>query len=131
MLKLTYTEFGLHLEQSNISVENFVQDRVILALRCGYSLYIEPGRAAFLLPADLPGLVQLKTTASSKRGDRGTQLNLTAVDAEFVEVSLKGTWLAGNAEADEGTFITAITQEIELFIYKLWQIAQSQASFLI
>jgi len=55
MLKLTYTEFGLHLERVTVSLETLVSQRVVLALRMGQTLHVEPSRAAFLLSIEVPG----------------------------------------------------------------------------
>ncbi|MFM7888359.1 MAG: hypothetical protein ACKPCM_17085, partial [Pseudanabaena sp.] len=38
MLKLTYTEAGLHLERLDISLEEFVTNRMLLSLRSGASI---------------------------------------------------------------------------------------------
>ena len=59
MLKLTYTENSFYLELLTESVEEWIQTRVLLALRVGHSLCVEPSNASFLLPVDLPGLGQL------------------------------------------------------------------------
>ncbi|MEM9926593.1 MAG: alr0857 family protein, partial [Cyanobacteria bacterium P01_D01_bin.50] len=59
MLKLTYTENSFYLELLTQSVEEWIQARVILTLRVGQSLCVEPSTASFLLPVDLPGLGQL------------------------------------------------------------------------
>ncbi len=47
MLKLTYTDVGLHLERMATPLETLVAQRVVLALRAGQRLYIEPGKASF------------------------------------------------------------------------------------
>ena len=125
MLKLNYSESGLHMERVTISLEELVQKRAILALRAGQSLYVEPGRASFLLPADVPGLTQLELALRMEQN-----ISLCPVDAEFVEVSLEGTWIAPCAHAHEGTFVTAVSDRAEFFVYKLWQATQSQVSSL-
>jgi hypothetical protein len=66
MLKLTYTETGFRLERLAQSLEEWVQGRVILALRVGQSLLVEPSTASFLLPVDLPGLPLLEASVQRK-----------------------------------------------------------------
>lgn len=127
MLKLNYTETGLHMERVNTSPEELVQKRVILALRAGQSLYVEPGKAAFLLPANIPGLTHLELAL---RMEQNQNTIVTPVDDEFVEVSLEGTWIAPCTDAHEGTFVTAISDRTEFFVYKLWQATQPQVSSL-
>lgn len=127
MLKLNYTESGLHLERIATPLESWVQERALLALRLGECLHLEPSRASFLLPADAPGLDRLEHIL---RRQLGSQIVISAVDAEYVEVSLAGTWLAASADAEEGTFMTALSDEAEFFLERLWQMTQSRVSHL-
>jgi hypothetical protein len=127
MLKLTYIENSFHLEHLAKSLEEWVALRVILVLRVGECLCVEPSTASFLLPADLPGVDLLK--AEVKRQETDT-LDLCACDANYVEVSLKGTWLASDAESAEGVFVTALSHSSEFFLLKLWQESQIGASVL-
>ncbi len=126
MLKLSYTESGLHMERVSVALEELLAQRLILALRTGQSLYIEPGKAAFLLSTDVLDLAQLELALQMERSQ---SITVSLADAEFVEVSLAGTWIAATAEAHEGIFITALADRTEFFVYKLWQ-AQSQVSSL-
>ena len=126
MLKLSYTESGLHMEQVSVALEELLAQRLILALRTAQSLYIEPGKAAFLLPADML-LAQLE---SALQMERSQSITVSPVDLEFVEVSLEGTWIAATAEAHEGVFIVALADRTEFFVYKLWLATHSQVSSL-
>jgi hypothetical protein len=128
MLKLTYTDAGLHMERVVVALETLVTQRVILALRLGQTLHIEPSRASFLLPGDAPGLNQLQF---SMRLEKNRVISVTAVDDQFVEVSVQGNWIADSMDADEGMFITAFSEGIEFLIYKLWQSTQGCVSALI
>ncbi|MHC5726844.1 MAG: alr0857 family protein, partial [Nostoc sp.] len=47
MLKLTYTESSFDLECLTLSLEQWVAQRVILSLRVGQGLCIEPNTASF------------------------------------------------------------------------------------
>lgn len=127
MLKLTYTEAGLHMERVAASLELLVAQRVVLAMRVGQRLLVEPGKASFLLPADAPGLTQLQ---GMLRLERTQTIAVTPVDDEFVEVSVDGSWMAENADAHEGMFITALTDRTEFLVYKLWQVTRSAISSL-
>ena len=123
MLKLNYTDYGLFLEQVAASVDVVATQRVMLAVHVGEPLHLEPGRAAFLLPVELPGITQLKSMLQTHATD---VIDLAAVDDKFVEVSLKGTWMANSAQAESGTFMTALTPDSEQLIYRLWQVTQGQ-----
>jgi hypothetical protein len=124
MLKLTYTEFGLHLERVTVSLETLVCQRVVLALRMGQTLHVEPSRAAFLLSIEVPGFAELDKLARSEQ----VALAIAPVDDGFVEVSVRGNWIANSAEAHSGMFVTALGDRVEFFVYKLWEATQLQAS---
>ncbi|MEO1352573.1 MAG: alr0857 family protein [Cyanobacteria bacterium J06635_15] len=126
MLKLNYTDYGLFLEQITASLDAVATQRIMLAVYAGEPLHLEPGRAAFLLQADIPGVAQLKRVLQS---DATEAITLTIVDDEFVEVSLKGTWIASTANAEAGTFITALAPDSEILIYQLWQATQRQTAY--
>ena len=122
MLKLTYTESSFYLECLTLSLEEWVAQRVILALRVGQSLCIEPSTASFLLPVDLPGVEVLK--AEVKRDDREI-IALSACDAEYMEVTLRGSWLLDSSKDAVGVFFTTMSDRAEFFLHKLWQEAET------
>jgi hypothetical protein len=128
MLKLTYTDAGLQMERVAEVLETLVTQRVILALRLGQTLHIEPSQASFLLPNNAPGLNQLQL---SMRLEKNRVIDVTAVDDRFVEVSVRGSWLADNIDAHEGMFITMFGDRTEFLIHRLWQNTQRQTSALI
>jgi hypothetical protein len=125
MLKLTYTESSFDLERLTLSLEEWVAQRVILALRVGQSLCIEPSTASFLLPVDLPGVEVLK--AEVKRDDREI-IALCASDIQYMEVTLQGSWLSDSSKDAVGVFFTTMSDRAEFFLHKLWQEAQACAS---
>ncbi|MBD2725259.1 hypothetical protein H6G96_02715 [Nostoc sp. FACHB-892] len=125
MLKLTYTESSFYLECLTLSLEEWVAQRVILALRVGQSFCIEPSTASFLLPVDLPGVEVLK--AEVKKDDREI-IALSACDAEYMEVTLRGSWLLDSSKDAVGVFFTTMNDRAEFFLHKLWQEAQACAS---
>lgn len=127
MLKLTYIETGFYLEYIAKSLEEWVQGRVILALRVGECLCIEPSTASFLLPADLPGV---DTLAVEVRRQAPESITLSVCDAEYIEVAIKGTWVSSDTDSNEGVFVAVMSHSIEFFLLKLWQDAQVNASVL-
>ncbi len=127
MLKLTYIETGFHLERLAQSLEEWVTQRVIFALRVGDRLCIEPSTSAFLLPTDL---LRLNLLVAEVRRQVTDEIALCACDAEYIEISLKGTWLASDAESAEGVFVAALSHSTEFLLFKLWQEAQIGASVL-
>lgn len=128
MLKLTYTADGLYMERVAAPLDVLVAQRVVLALRAGQSLHVEPGRASFLLPSDAAGLGQLERMLQV---EPTAQITVDPVDDEFVEVSVAGSWLAETVDAHEGSFITAFSDRTEFLIHTLWQVTQPEASYLV
>ena len=121
MLKLTYTENGFYMERLAQSLEDWVTARVILALRAGTNLCVESSTASFLLPADMP---QLRHLERQQEGEDA--IALTICDAEYIEVSLQGTWMTSDIDGAEGVFVTSMSYAIEFFLMKLWEESQTR-----
>ncbi|MGB8690136.1 MAG: alr0857 family protein [Microcoleus sp.] len=129
MLKLTYTETGFNLERLAQSPEQLVALRVLLAMRVGRRICVEPSSAAFLLPANFdrrgPALSLLETEA---RKDGTGAIALCVADAEYVEVTLRGTWISDDSEGADGVFATVLGDRVEFLVLKLWLETQAAAS---
>ncbi|MDX2243650.1 MAG: hypothetical protein NW224_23465 [Leptolyngbyaceae cyanobacterium bins.302] len=126
MLKLTYTENGLHLERAAAPLEVLIAQRVVLAMRAGQRLHIEPGTASFLLNANTPGLAQLRR---SLQLEQYSVMAIAPVDDEYVELTVQGSWMAEAVEAEEGVFVTAMSHLTELLVMKLWETTQTQVTY--
>lgn len=124
MLKLTYTENSFRLEHLDRALEDWVITRTILALRAGTTLYLEPSTAAFILPRDLPNLADLEKVIQWETGEG---IELSPCDAETVEVSLAGTWLASEPESEAGMFVCGLSDRAESLLMRLWQEARLSA----
>ncbi|MDY6937078.1 MAG: hypothetical protein SWY16_05360 [Cyanobacteriota bacterium] len=127
MLKFTYTETDVQLERLMTSPEELVAQRVTLAMRVGHGICVEPTQASFLLPNQVSGLVELEAIV---RDEAYPEVSLCVADAEFVEISLGGTWIAENSQTCAGVFVTAVSPGCELLLLQLWQTARSDASCL-
>ncbi|MBD2182735.1 hypothetical protein H6S82_07055 [Planktothrix sp. FACHB-1355] len=125
MLKLTYTENGFQLERLAQFLEDWVTARVILSLRAGWHICVEPSTASFLLPADLPGVDRLEIEAQREDSEI---ISVCACDAEYVEIGLRGNWVSAGTEKDEGVFVVTLSDRTEFFLFKLWQESQIAAS---
>ncbi|MEA5462521.1 alr0857 family protein [Leptothoe sp. PORK10 BA2] len=127
MLKLIYTDYGLCLEKvpasknAAASLDAMITQQVMLAVQGGETLHLEPGRASFLLPVKIAGIAHLESILKSNTTDA---IKVTTVDDDFVEISLKGTWMTNSSNAEFGTFITVLSPKIERLIYQLWQSTQ-------
>lgn len=116
MLKLIYTDLGLHMEYVGDSLETVISQHVLLTVRTGQTLHLELGQASFLLPVLTPGLGALETVLRQY----AKTLEISRVDAKYIEVSLAGTWLAQTAQAHEGMFLAVYDYETELILRRLW-----------
>jgi hypothetical protein len=125
MLKFTYTENGFSLEHLTQSLEDWVTTRVVLALRSGTPICVEPSTAGFLLPMNLAYLGELQKLA---QGENPEILELTPCDGEYLEVSLQGTWMATDAQTQQGCFVCLLSDRTEFLLHKLWEEAQLTAS---
>jgi hypothetical protein len=121
MLKFTYTENGFYVEQFVQSLEDWVSQRVLLALRSGTPLAVEPSTATFLMPSDLPVITELEKLAL---GDSQEVLEVTQCDQGCVEVCLEGTWVGASSNAEEGWFACLMSDRTEKLLYQLWKDTQ-------
>ena len=127
MLKLSYTESSLYLERLSVPLEQVVQQRALLALRLAQPFHLEPSTAAFLLVLDEPSWDELEAVLEIESDRR---LIVTPTDEDLVEVTVEGTWVADTEETEDGTFVTALSEEAERFIYRLWAVTEAQVSSL-
>jgi hypothetical protein len=112
MLKFTYTETGLFIERLDQSLEELISRRILLAIRLGQPLIVEPGTATFLLPFGKTPWKWLE--------DLTDTISLCFCDEDSVEVSLKGTWIAQDLDRAEGIFLSEMSDRTETILLKLW-----------
>jgi len=144
MLKLTYTDLGLRLVRLPDLLEAVIIRHVLLAVRTGQAIHLEPSYAAFLVPLHWNQLADLKAAMADSRGSRGAasrcmsasaetesiaqigadDVAVTPVDQEWVEINLRGLWLANSLEAQEGIFLAALPDEIEVLVEQAWMLAE-------
>ncbi|MBF2006357.1 MAG: hypothetical protein IGS49_13060 [Chlorogloeopsis fritschii C42_A2020_084] len=115
MLKLTYTENSFNLDYLNIPLENWVNQRVNLALTTGTNIYMEPSTAAFLLPTESSLLAILEKLAQANL------IEFCFCDSSWLEVTLKGIWITSTANSETGVFLTNLTPSVELLLQQLSQ----------
>ena len=126
MLKLIYIESGFYMERLTQALEQFIVLRVMLAMGVGQKILVEPSSAAFLLPVSSPELSMLEVAAQKEGWE---DIAICVADDEFLEVSLGGIWITTlYPEKDNGVFITALSDRIELLLFKLWQATETNAS---
>jgi hypothetical protein len=125
MLKLTYTETATSLEHLAQTPEQLVSLRVMLAMRVGQTIVVEPSSAAFLLPRNLPALSLLEDAIQPAEAE---MIALCIADEDTVEVSLAGTWITLDPDEENGVFVTRLSDRTEYLLVKLWNEAYAGAS---
>ncbi|WP_199294454.1 alr0857 family protein [Anabaena sp. FACHB-1237] len=108
-------------------MEEWVAQRAIFCLRIAQSLHLEPTTASFLLPVDLPGVARLKQEVKRNMDI----ISLCNCDAEYLEVSLQGSWVSDGSSKDVGVFVTTMNYGTEFFLYKLWQESEVCGSLIV
>lgn len=126
MLKITYTENGLHLERIGVSLETWLSNRVLVCLRAGTSIYAEPGTASLLLPLDLPYFRDSKLSQEQE----GSLVTIDICDESSAEAIFKGTWVATEGDCENGIFVCSLEEELEFFLHRLWQEKNLDASLI-
>lgn len=121
MLKITYTDTGLLLEQVAQTVEAMVAQRTLLALRLGQPIAIHTTYASLPLPVDLIGMPYLLQLA-----DKTEAIEVDRCDLNWLEVTLSGVWMAESSTSDEGIFVTELEIALEKHLLSVWQQAQSR-----
>jgi hypothetical protein len=120
MLKLIYSELGLKGEHVAESLEDWMVQRSVFALRVGQPFNIEPGRAAFLVSIEHPVFDVL---VEQLLLEKAMPIEICTVDQDYVEISLSGSWIATSDH--EGLFITALGDRTEFLISQVWEMAQT------
>jgi hypothetical protein len=127
MLKLAYTDNDLHIERLATSVEKWISQRVLLALRTGSAVSVEPMNAAFGLATNLGGWSDLEYLICREASEI---VSLSVCDADVIELGLEGYWLSSSSLGDEGLFVTHLPAAIEARIVEIWQASrQKQPAF--
>jgi hypothetical protein len=121
MLKLIHTETNFNLEYLPASLEDWISQRVLLALRVSNFVSVEPSTASFFVPADLP---QLRTIEQIIARGLIEGIELTSSEAGFVEVSISGSWLSEDEDAETGIFVASLGDGVEMTIFQLWEAFQ-------
>lgn len=125
MLKLTYTSTGVTLERSVESFEAAIRQRVLLGLRIGEPVGLEPTSISLLVSRSLPALKELMGVIAQTPTHA---LELIQKEAAQVEMRLKGYWLSQQENPGEGIFFVNVEPIIEGYLVNIWQSSHQDAS---
>lgn len=122
MLKITYSDSDIRVEQLAITLETVVAQRSVVALRSGQSLLLQPGYGSLTLPTHLPGWGSLHNHAQ-----QGDHVAIAPCDADWLEVTLSGIWLADSPTSEEGILLADLGDSLERQIIALWHLSHHGA----
>jgi hypothetical protein len=125
MLKLTYTSTGVTLERSVESFEATIRRRVLLGLRIGEPVGLEPTSISLLVDHSLPALKGLMGAIAQTPTNA---LELVRKGAAQVEMRLQGYWLAQQENPGEGIFLMNADPVLEGYLVNIWQASHQDAS---
>lgn len=118
MLKFTFTETGYFLEPLTDSLEQWLPPRLTLMAKAGQPISLERCAASIVLRASDRCWRELQRLCQWE--DPGA-IVLAACDPDFIELTLRGTWLTSNPQSAEGVFLVTLTPPTEAKLYNLWQ----------
>ncbi len=114
MLKIIYTETGLHLELIAVDQADWIAGRLQLATSVGEHLTVSKARATFPLPDICEVEAYLQQAGASN-------VSVHRCDRDHVEIGLVGDWLGTHKHSDEGIFIARLSDRVESCLLQLWQ----------
>jgi hypothetical protein len=125
MLKFTYTSTGVTLERSVESFETSIRQRVLLGMRIGEPVGLEPTSISLLVSHSLPDLKRLMAVVVQTPTNA---LELIQKGAAQVEMRLKGYWLTQSENPGEGIFFMNVEPVVEGHLVNIWQSSHQDAS---
>jgi hypothetical protein len=125
MLKLTYTSTGVTLERSVEPFEAAIRQRVLLGMRIGEPVGLEPTSVSLLVSHSLPDLKGLMAVIVQTPSNA---LELIQKGAVQVEMRLKGYWLSQSENPGEGIFLMNVDPVLEGHLVNIWLSSHQDAS---
>jgi hypothetical protein len=125
MLKLTYTSTGVTLERSVEPFEAAIRQRVLLGMRMGEPVGLEPTSVSLLVSHSLPDLKGLMAVIVQTPSNA---LELIQKGTAQVEMRLKGYWLSQSENPGEGIFLMNVEPVLEGYLVNIWQSSHQDAS---
>ena len=118
MLKIIYTETGLHLERLPVDLKQWITRRIKFATSVGEPMIVSKQRATFPLPSPV---CELPAVDLALPDPISNTMTIDRCDLDYVEVGLNGYWLSTHSNSAEGIFVCQQTEKIELFLWQMWQ----------
>ena len=116
MLKISYSDTKIALEQLPTTPEAVVARHSIFALRAGQSVYAQAGCGSLLVPTQLPEI-----SAFVDRVTDHPLVDIDLCDRAWLEVTLRGVWIAETPQSEAGILVTDLGEATEGGLVALWQ----------
>jgi hypothetical protein len=120
MLKIIYSETGIHLELIAVNHKQWIAERLKFANSVGEPMLFCRQRATFLVPSPL---CEVTNIDADLRNLGANTVTVYQCDLDYVEVELSGYWLSPQLGSAEGIFVGQQTDPAEFYLWQLWNAA--------
>jgi hypothetical protein len=118
VLKIIYTDTGIHLEILNVEHQQWIAERVKFATSIDEQIVVSKQRATFPLPAPIYEFPMVEQDLGKMAANTVT---VDLCDLDYVEFGMDGYWLASDYDSNEGIFVCEQTERIESYLWQLWR----------
>jgi hypothetical protein len=122
MLKIIYSETGIHLELIAINHKQWIAERLKFAYSVGEPMQFSRQRATFLVPSPL---CEVTNIDANLRNLGANTVMVHQCDLDYLEVELSGYWLSSQPDSAEGIFVGQQTDPAEFYLWQLWDAANN------
>jgi hypothetical protein len=120
MLKIIYSETGIHLELIAVNHKQWIAERLKFAHSVGEPMQFGRQRATFLVPSPL---CEVTNIDANLRNLGANTVTVNQCDLDYVEIELSGYWLSSQQDSAEGIFVGQQTDPAEFYLWQLWDAA--------
>jgi hypothetical protein len=117
MLKIIYTDTGLHLELLTVDQKQWIAERLKFAQSIGEPMQVSRQIMTFPVPSPLCPATEID---ADLRNLGANTVTVHRCDRDYVEVELNGYWLSNYPDSAEGISICQQTERVESYIWQLW-----------
>ncbi len=117
MLKIIYTEIGVHLELLAVDRDDWIAARLKFAASVGEQMIVRKERAAFLLPNPI---YEVCAVEAYLRQAGASRITVQRSDLQYIELGIDGRWIGTDPESAEGIFVSQQLDRVEFCLWQLW-----------
>lgn len=117
MLKIIYTETGLHLERLTVDRQQWIDCRLKFADSIGEPMSVSKQRATFPIPSPI---CEFPLVDADLKTAEANTVTIDRCDLDYIEIGLTGYWLSVHQDSAEGIFVCQQTEKLELSVWQMW-----------